>query len=42
MVIGDVVFVWLGEKVLVDGMVVDGSFYVDESMIIGELVLVVK
>lgn len=34
--------VWLGEKVLVDGVVFDGESYIDEVMFIGELMLVVK
>lgn len=40
--IGDTVFVRPGEKIPVDGQVVEGASYVDESMITGEAVPVSK
>lgn len=40
--VGDFLCVWLGDSVLVDSEVVEGCFFVDESMIMGELVLVEK
>ncbi|OJX52142.1 MAG: copper transporter [Flavobacterium sp. 38-13] len=39
---GDVILVKPGEKIAVDGMVVSGSSYVDESMLSGEPVPVLK
>ncbi|MBI9032933.1 MAG: copper-translocating P-type ATPase [Bacteroidales bacterium] len=39
---GDVVIIKPGEKVPVDGIVIDGNSYVDESMITGEAVAVAK
>lgn len=41
-VVGDKFCVCMGEKVLVDGMVLEGCLVVDELMIIGELMLVMK
>ncbi|MBB1139978.1 heavy metal translocating P-type ATPase [Myroides sp. WP-1] len=40
--VGDVIVVKPGEKIAVDGMVVTGSSYVDESMLSGEPVPVLK
>lgn len=40
--VGDVILVKPGEKIAVDGMVVSGSSYVDESMLSGEPVPVLK
>ena len=40
--IGDVILVKPGEKIAVDGMVTSGSSYVDESMLTGEPVPVLK
>lgn len=42
LVINDVVWVWLGEKILVDGVVVVGNFIVDELLVMGESFLVDK
>lgn len=42
LILGDIVIVCLGECIVVDGVVVEGVFYVYESMIIGEFVLVEK
>lgn len=39
---GDIIFVKSGEKIAVDGMVTSGSSYVDESMLSGEPVPVLK
>lgn len=41
-VLGDCVEVWSGEWILVDGEVIEGCSFVDELMIIGELILVEK
>lgn len=40
--VGEIVIVWFGVKILVDGIVMEGSFQVDEFMLIGELMLVCK
>nr|2HC8_A Chain A, Cation-transporting ATPase, P-type [Archaeoglobus fulgidus]2VOY_F Chain F, CATION-TRANSPORTING ATPASE, P-TYPE [Archaeoglobus fulgidus] len=40
--VGDIVIVRPGEKIPVDGVVVEGESYVDESMISGEPVPVLK
>lgn len=40
--VGDVILVKPGEKIAVDGMVISGSSYVDESMLSGEPVPVLK
>lgn len=40
--IGDIILVKSGEKIAVDGVVTEGESYVDESMITGEPVAVVK
>lgn len=40
--VGDVVLVRPGEKIAVDGTVIDGASYVDESMISGEPIAVAK
>lgn len=39
---GDIVEVCFGDCILVDGEVIEGESYVDELMIIGELILVFK
>ena len=39
---GDIVFVRPGEKIPVDGQVIEGASYVDERMITGEAVPVPK
>ena len=41
-VVGDILLVKPGEKIAVDGVVADGSSYVDESMLSGEPVAVYK
>ena len=41
-VVGDLILVKPGEKIAVDGMVISGSSYVDESMLSGEPVPVLK
>lgn len=41
-IVGDIVLVKPGEKIAVDGLVVSGSSYVDESMLSGEPVPVLK
>lgn len=40
--VGDIILVKPGEKIAVDGMVTSGSSYVDESMLSGEPVPVLK
>ncbi len=40
--VGDIILVKPGEKIAVDGMVISGSSYVDESMLSGEPVPVLK
>jgi len=40
--LGDIVMVKPGERIAVDGKVIDGSSYIDESMISGESVAVLK
>lgn len=40
--IGDIIFVCLGEKVLMDVEIIFGEMSIDEVMIIGEFVLVEK
>lgn len=40
--IGDLFCVWLGEKVVIDGVVVEGESVIDELMLIGEFVFVIK
>ena len=39
---GDIILVKPGEKIAVDGMVTSGNSYVDESMLSGEPVPVLK
>lgn len=38
--VGDYFVVWLGEKVVIDGWVVEGSLVIDVFFVIGELLLV--
>ncbi|QCX53751.1 heavy metal translocating P-type ATPase [Elizabethkingia sp. JS20170427COW] len=40
--VGDVIVVKPGEKIAVDGMVISGSSYVDESMLSGEPIAILK
>lgn len=40
--VGDCMKVCFGEKILIDGVVVDGDFVVDEFMVMGEFVFVLK
>lgn len=40
--IGDIIIVKLGEKIVVDGKVIFGKFFVDESMLSGEFLVVEK
>lgn len=41
-VVGDIIFVKLGDKLLVDGVVIFGYILIDELMLIGEFILVEK
>ncbi|MFA7081644.1 MAG: heavy metal translocating P-type ATPase [Bacteroidales bacterium] len=41
-IIGDIIIVKPGEKIAVDGMVIEGSSYVDESMLSGEPIALLK
>lgn len=41
-IVGDIILVKLGEKLFVDGEVVEGSIVIDELMFIGESIFVEK
>lgn len=41
-VIGDIVYVKFGEKILVDGEIVEGKLVIDELMLMGESIFVDK
>lgn len=40
-VVGDIVIVWLGGSVFVDGWIIDGWVLMDELMVMGEFCMVV-